>query len=343
MSKLSLGLESLVPEKISLKGMSPEMMCEISLESMFLDADVNASIEEMNNLCNQAVNINAMIISLEQYGISNQMIELCGLSDITKIQYPKITEANKEEYTAQSVEALVDIFDKIKVAIENAFGKIGDRFTNMVKTLLPFRERYYRKIHDALRDNVISGKVDEAKFGSYRGRGPVKGDWDKWSVKGVNELGRISSQFKSNPVEAVNNLEAFYRSLGFRKDWFTGTPFTWIRFANLRYKKFADLGYKSSDVKKVAKDAVDGLDALEKYLREVMRMFEDHALIERSIGLSLAKRDKDQADASRKQVSEFIVKFRKFADTFVVFHAYYRFILVFASKMVNAYAKSKID
>ena len=206
MSKLSLGLESLVPEKISLKGMSPEMMCEISLESMFLDADVNASIEEMNNLCNQAVNINAMIISLEQYGISNQMIELCGLSDITKIQYPKITEANKEEYTAQSIEALVDIFDNIKVAIKNAFGKIGDRFTNMVKTLLPFRKHYYQKIHDALRNNVISGKVDEAKFGSYHGRGPVKENWDKWTVKGVNELGRISNQFKSNPVEAVNNL-----------------------------------------------------------------------------------------------------------------------------------------
>ena len=46
MSKLSLGLESLVPEKISLKGMSPEMMCEISLESIFLDADVKATLKE---------------------------------------------------------------------------------------------------------------------------------------------------------------------------------------------------------------------------------------------------------------------------------------------------------
>ena len=340
MSKLSLGLESLVPEKISLKGMSSEMMCEISLEAMMIDNEITASMEELTNLCNQAVNINAMIDSLEQHGISDQMIELCGLSDITKIQYPKITNANRKQYTTQSVEALADVFDKISVVIETAVRSFGDKISNFIKTLLPFKERYYRKLTDALRANQFTAKVDEEKFGKSKGYGPAKSNWNAWTGTGLKELTRLAQQFKTDPIKAVSDLETFYRTLGFRKGKISGAPIITEIYTLMDKNTFSALGYKSSDVKKIAKDAVDGFDELERTLRSLANVVMDHVFLDRAVGHALARRDNESATAMRNQVSEFAVKYRKFVVTYQMFSIGYRRIMIFATRMVNAYNDS---
>ena len=199
---------------LKLNTFSEESMAfdESALEAMFLEESsieqelsfIKSDINGLNNL----LNFCKMIHKYGGYpGFEEFVSNYKQLNTILGVDVCTVSVEQLEDM--YSNEILRDSINKFLAKINAALGRVSDRISNFIKTILPFKEKYLKEMTEL--KQILSGKkINEEKFKEQKVESALdKQKFEDWYARKQKYLTAILDVLKKSNSE---NLEKFFQA-----------------------------------------------------------------------------------------------------------------------------------
>lgn len=302
MSKLNIGLESLLEKPTNECEFTVEDVLDMALEEMSIQDELNALKEDIES-CENLISI---CDALEHHGgyagFESLVAEHKELSELLGID---ICTASAEELAdIYSKETIADALNKLGSRIQAFFGRIGDRINNVIKTILPFKEKYLKEMTD-LKLAISGKKFDEEKFAGMKVASALsKQNYNSYmtAMKKAHDAMAAATKYCSD-----KNLDDYLSSVDAIPGQLRTSLWGTVQFRPYLswFKKdtCGRLGFKASDAAGVCGDGVDLIKGLVDLQGLYGSWWKQTKQMERSQSFERAQGNKEKAAEIRKAVS----------------------------------------
>ena len=361
---LNIGMESLKTDDthiVDVEMPTVDDMIEIDLQQQELFdelAEFKQSVESLQNLLKVCDTIQT---HGGYVGFENLVSECEELSQLLGVDIRTVSAEQLEDL--YSNEIFRDTVNAFFTKVGTLFGRLGDRIGNFIKTLLPFKEKYYGEMK-RIKAELAGKKIDDAKFQEQRIASAMpKGKYQEYMklqnnvLKGIeaccekctgSNIDKLLNAADQSPDNVRTTFGLFVGALAMiwaptgilgaiflRGGTFVKPPcFSWFTKAQIK-----ELGWKSSDVNGIIDASVKEIEDIITLNAQLGKAVTQLTAINKKISLLRAEEKREEAINLREQLARLSSYSGQMVEAAVVYEMMIRRTMYFATNIAQAAKK----
>lgn len=335
---------------IGLEVLNPKTYSDVSLETamdelLFSSTDLNSAINELSTLSKSYETLTTVLNALDKYGYTSSIGAIFNIAELnTLLKLDVRTATHQQIKAAISSEDMGDEITKFFSRIATSVNKVLDSMGNFIRTSLPFKERYVKKIVEY--KNAIQGKKFNAeRFKSYTVPGTSKYQWGETIRKRKELLESLKTLVRSQGVGTEADIDTFLEKLDNteinRFGAYMGAFAPWLTRV-FGKKKLGALDWEPGDTIKVIDDTLRDVDSLHEFVHgSGGEWYSTFYKMQSQISRKRAEGNKEEAIKLRENLDLFWSFTSHMSGAIQLYSILMRKLLYFATSMGKA-AKSSI-
>ncbi len=327
----------------SLEGMYIDSIDESSIEQMWMDeqelandlAECKSSIETVDLL----VSIADAVDKHGTYAGFESLLTADSRRELNTVLGFDICSAESMIGDVYSSEILRDSINKFFAKIRAALGRVGDRFSNFIKTTLPYKEKYLKEM--TLLKQALNGmSINDETFGNKKVSSALtKVQFNDITGKRKQHLAAL---LKACSDSKLDNIDAFLKSMDgmdYERTSLGSITFrpwlTWFKKGQV-----STLGWNASDVVKVIDTVIAEIKSIEELNTMFAKMNEQINRLFTQISQDRAVGNVDDAIAKRVNVANLQSFFFQLCEAAYMHEILIRREMYFATYLARAAKQS---